>query len=78
MKLLDKQSNTEFKDLYLFLNRKEASDLAHEVKKLLQNPNYTAIVKGEDISGKYTKKVILKILPPSESPVLYRDSDGIA
>jgi len=62
MKLIDKETRISFNDLYLYLNRKEASELTNEVKKLLDNPlGYTASVLGENVNGKLTKKITIRI-----------------
>lgn len=62
MKILDKESNTTFNDLYLFLTRKEATELSNEFQKILKNPKKNFInLKGEDVNGELTKLISIRI-----------------
>lgn len=62
MELIDKESEKNFKELYLFLTPKEAKQLTNEFQKLLENPmKYIVNVKGEDLNGKFTKEIFIKI-----------------
>ncbi|MEO6695791.1 MAG: hypothetical protein ABIY50_10220 [Ignavibacteria bacterium] len=62
MKLVDIKSNATFNDLYLFLTKDEASAFNNELEKLLKNPEEKEIkIYGEDIEGKLTKIIKLRI-----------------
>ena len=62
MKILDIKTKTNFANLYLFLNRNEASEISIEIEKLLKNEKENVVIMGEDIFGQLTKKVIIKIV----------------
>lgn len=67
MKIFDKESNEDFKELYLLFTPGEALELSSEFKKLLEDPSqFTIILRGEDIDGKLSKKISIKILFPQE------------
>ena len=62
MKVLDIDSNLEVLDLYILFSQKEAKELSHCLKHLLENPRQkVATLEGEDLSGKLTKKIYIRI-----------------
>lgn len=65
MKIFDKESNKDFKGMCLLFTVSEAMELSREFKKLLENPSqYTINLKGEDLDGKSSKKLFVKIHYP--------------
>lgn len=62
MKIKDNQSEIYYKEINLFLTIKEAKELSIEFEKLLENPmKYIVTVKGEDLNGKLSKEISIKI-----------------
>jgi len=62
MRIFDSENNRDLRDLAVFFTDTESKELSDQFAKLLAQPDsYVIKLKGEDVNGKYTKELIIKI-----------------